>query len=258
VIGTGKLSRFAGDEWWLEGLRVHPDFQGRGIGRLLFRHGVRQAEVIARRGVSRFVTGHSNQATRKLALEAGFSLVGHYVRYVTDAVINAQDAADFRVLGEAELPAAWAFLDSSSHFAQMQRSIKDTWVTWRFLTPERLRTRLAGSLVYGWHGRRHTPDVLDGAIILNPLPDESETTGEPRELDVAYIDAITGSLAVIAQATRALVAALGYPTAQHYLLARPERLVAVEQAGWHRPDESEGISLYSRPFGSAGDSMRDY
>ncbi len=257
LIGTGKLSWFADDEWWLEGLRVHPDFQGRGIGRLLFRYGVRQAEASARRGTARFVTGYSNQATRKLAMEAGFSLAGHYVRYVADASINAQDAAAFRLLGEPDFPAVWAFLDSSPHFAQVQRSLKDTWVTWRFLTPERLRARLTDSLIYGWHGRRHTPDVLDGVIILNPSPEESESTGEPRELDVAYIDAITGSLAVIAQAIRALAAALDYPAVQHYLLAHPERLVAIEQAGWRRPDESEGISLYSRPFGPAGDSLTD-
>jgi GNAT superfamily N-acetyltransferase len=255
VIGTGKLSRFADDEWWLEGLRVHPDFQGRGIGRLLFRHGVRQAEASARQGISRFVTGHSNPATRKLAMEAGFSLAGHYVRYVAEAVNNAQDAAAFRLLGEPDFPAVWAFLDSSPHFVQVQRSVKDIWLTWRILTPDRLRTRLTDSLIYGWHGRRRTPDVLDGVIILNPLPEESGTAGEPRELDVAYIDAITGSLAVIAHAARALAAALDYPAAQHYLLARPERLVAVEQAGWRRPDESEGISLYSRQFGAADDSL---
>ena len=257
LIGTGKLSCFADDEWWLEGLRVHPDFQGRGIGRLLFRHGVRQAEAKAGRGTSRFVTGYSNQATRKLATEAGFLLAGHYVRYVADTVISAQDAAAFRLLHEPEFPAVWAFLDSSPHFAHVQRSVKDTWITWRFLTPERLRTRLADALVYGWYGHRHTPDALDGVIILNPLPEEPETTGEPRALDVAYIDAITGSLAVIARAVRALAAALDYPKAQHYLLARPERLVAVEQAGWRRPDEAEGISLYSRPFETAGDSITD-
>jgi GNAT superfamily N-acetyltransferase len=31
VVGVGKLSLLSADEWWLQGLRVHPEFQGRGI-----------------------------------------------------------------------------------------------------------------------------------------------------------------------------------------------------------------------------------
>jgi len=31
VIGLGKLTRLSSEDWWLEGLRVHPDFEGIGI-----------------------------------------------------------------------------------------------------------------------------------------------------------------------------------------------------------------------------------
>lgn len=32
TVGLGKLTRLTEKEWWLEGLRVNPEFQGRGIG----------------------------------------------------------------------------------------------------------------------------------------------------------------------------------------------------------------------------------
>lgn len=31
VIGLGKLTLLAPGEWWLEGLRTHPDFEGHGV-----------------------------------------------------------------------------------------------------------------------------------------------------------------------------------------------------------------------------------
>ncbi len=35
VIACGKISRMPGDVAWLEGLRVHSDFRGRGLGRIM-------------------------------------------------------------------------------------------------------------------------------------------------------------------------------------------------------------------------------
>jgi len=36
VIGLGKLTRLSPEDWWLEGLRTHPDFEGRGIATQVF------------------------------------------------------------------------------------------------------------------------------------------------------------------------------------------------------------------------------
>jgi len=31
VLGLSKLTRLSESDWWLDGLRVHPDFEGRGV-----------------------------------------------------------------------------------------------------------------------------------------------------------------------------------------------------------------------------------
>jgi hypothetical protein len=69
----------------------------------------------------------------------------------------------------------------------------------------------------------------------------------PPEFNLTYLDARVGSLASIARAARALDAALDVPSVRHMILARGERLVAIEQAGWRRPkDDSGKACLFSR------------
>jgi ribosomal protein S18 acetylase RimI-like enzyme len=57
---------------WMEGLRVHPDFRGRGYANDLTRFLVRKGEDL---GVNRlrYTTGENNAASLKLASNAGFS-----------------------------------------------------------------------------------------------------------------------------------------------------------------------------------------
>ena len=254
IIGTGKITCFGPGDWWFEGLRVHPDFRNQGIGRSLIRYGIRRAEALGS-GSLRFATAQSNRTMHKLAAQAGFSLVGHYVRYAAGAMNNPESAGHFRRFGEAEFSQVWKFLEVSPHFARAQRSVKGIWWAWHFLTPDELQEHLADSLVYGWYGS--TPDSLGGVIILNPFPEDLRLSGRPLELRISYLDAATGSLAVFAQAVRTLAWQLDCQKAEYFLFVRPERLVAFEQAGWRRVSETDEISLYSRPLHVAGDSGID-
>jgi ribosomal protein S18 acetylase RimI-like enzyme len=57
---------------WMEGLRVHPDFRGRGYANDLTRFLVRKGEKL-RADRLRYTTGENNVASLKLASNAGFS-----------------------------------------------------------------------------------------------------------------------------------------------------------------------------------------
>ncbi len=232
VVGAVRLGRLADDEWWLDSLCVHPDYRGQGIGRLLHHHAVQQAEA-CRSGVIRFCADIQNAGMHRLAAEAHFSQVGRYALYQAGSFTDARKAAEFRLTDAAAIR---IFLDASPYYAHAQRSFEEA-RTWYFLSGQRLRALIDAGRVYTWSN----PASLDGVIIVNTQLDSGV-------LDIAYLDAAVGSLAVMAQAVRSLGAALGCERVRQRLLARPERLVAIEQAGWRRPAEGEEDYLYSRPL----------
>jgi N-acetylglutamate synthase-like GNAT family acetyltransferase len=247
VVGTAKLTQLGPGEWWLEGMRVHPDLYGQGIGTALQRYGFERAEAIGS-GVVRFATEQANGAVHKMAHKLGFTLTAQFLRYHADALPRRDLAEQFKPLGASDLPAARAFLDSSPHYEQVQRTlIGRRWLCY-YITDEHLRTWLDQGTVYGWFGRRHDPAQLDGLMITGVF---HYRDGSAPELIINYLDAAPGNLAVMAQAVRGFTAHLGYRNVRHMLLVRPERLVAIEQAGWRRPPDNGGkASLFSRSIGT--------
>src|SRR5258708_7178651 len=150
VVGLGHLARFGEGEWWLEGLRVDPERYGQGIGRSLHQHGVRQAEALGS-GVLRLSTSSANEAIQKLASQTGFSVAGQYALYRSDSIASGLYADEFRALERSDFPAVRHFLVCSEYYRKADRSTVQSW-TWTFITDERLESRLAESLVYGWYG----------------------------------------------------------------------------------------------------------
>jgi GNAT superfamily N-acetyltransferase len=75
VIGLGKLSLLAPGQWWLEGLRIHPEFQGRGIGSHLHNYLIERWLKIGD-GVIRLVTGSSRLAVHHMSERTGFKKIG--------------------------------------------------------------------------------------------------------------------------------------------------------------------------------------
>lgn len=251
VVGTGKLSKLGEGEWWLEGARVDPDLYGHGIGGMLHRFGVERAEAMGS-GLIRFTTAADNVAIHKLAARTGFSAVAHFLHYMAKALPDQRGANEFRLLSAAEVPMIQAFLAVSAHLEQVQHSIlAGAWQCY-LITAERLSSWSADSRIYGWHGQRHNPAVLDGLLILGRVP----VHGEDKPLDVAYLDATPGNLAVMAQAVRGLTAQLGCQKARYMLLNQPTRMVAIEQAGWRRPDDAS-CYLFSRPIGVMAQQVID-
>jgi N-acetylglutamate synthase-like GNAT family acetyltransferase len=75
VIGTAKLTLLPGKVGWLEGLRVHPDYRGRGYGRKLHDFMLRLGEKLAGEGkieALEFSTYFLNRESITMAERAGF------------------------------------------------------------------------------------------------------------------------------------------------------------------------------------------
>jgi N-acetylglutamate synthase-like GNAT family acetyltransferase len=75
VVAVGNIRLVEdGRTGWMEGLRVHPEYRGRGFANDITRHIVRKAECL---GVERlrYTTSDENVASLKLAKMAGFSRI---------------------------------------------------------------------------------------------------------------------------------------------------------------------------------------
>jgi GNAT superfamily N-acetyltransferase len=85
VVGISKLSRLSRSEWWLEGLRVHPDFQGRGIAShlndyLLEYWASKAGEIL------RLVTASFRVQVQHLCQHSGFQKIAEVTPFVAEPV----------------------------------------------------------------------------------------------------------------------------------------------------------------------------
>jgi len=249
ILGTGKLTCFGPGEWWLVGLRAHPDHYGQGIGGAINQYLTEAAEARIRgefadtsagHGVIRLCTNQSNSAVIQMMMHAGFAESGRYLRYQARAIASPGRAAEFRTLGIADLAQVRAYLDGSAYYQHAQRSsLARRWIC-RLLSDARLIAELDAGHVFAWHGRRNNPALMDGLLII----DEPGThpDGQP-EMTITYLDATPGNFAVLAQAARSLAASQSCKACWQMTLVRKERLVAVEQAGWRRPTDNSGRAI---------------
>ena len=86
VIGTAKLTLLPGKVGWLEGLRVHPDYRGRGYGRLLHNFMLGLGERLAQEGKIKdleFATYFLNRESISLAERTGFRVKAKFFVFGT-------------------------------------------------------------------------------------------------------------------------------------------------------------------------------
>ena len=219
LVGFGKLTELAPGEWWLEGLRVHPDHRGRGIARKLHHHAVDLALSIGR-GILRFATNGHNEAVHKLAWETGFQRVAAYhLASLHTGDRTGQYTGHFALADPADLPALKEWLQASHLFAAGGSLFEERW-KWKSLLP-RLSALRAENRIYWWlddAGHRA------GLVVV--------TAGEEDVLWLNYLDAAPAALPALCQALPALARRLkrtqikGKPPA---IAPFPE---ALKTAGW--------------------------
>ncbi|GAB4545824.1 MAG: hypothetical protein OHK0023_04710 [Anaerolineae bacterium] len=256
ALGLGRLTRLAPSEWWLEGMRVHPDHYGRGIGKLVHTHLVQLVDRLHLEygesgGQVRLCTDVENTPVHRMCAALGFREVTPFWRYSAEVKPNVYGADRFAKLTAQHIPQVRAFLDRSRHYVLVgESSIESRWLC-RRLTNERLAQWVEQEMLYGWYGVRGNGSWLDGVIIGGY---GSPYMNRPPSFNIYYADATYGSAAVMLSALRGLPAHLGLtePITLRYMLpAREELLVAVEQAGWRRPKDDSGKAiLFARALGT--------
>lgn len=244
IVCLGKLTKLGAGEWWMEGLRVHPDFQGRGLARIMHHYMVAQVRQMGS-GIVRFATANDNYAVNLLANETGFQSVGAYTFYKAEVLPDMQPTWWQLQLQEVNKVEAW--LNQSALFSDMQHSFESHW-KWQLATTDYLSNRLEAGHVYGWNPSGDKTS-LQGILVVNP-PRQNFKYDEENRVRLGFVDADESNRQAIWHAARGLAAALGYSLVQIHLYDAPAYVNAVEASGWiyARDDNDFRAILYSRPL----------
>lgn len=236
VVGLAKLSHAADEEWWLEGLRVHPAYRRLGLARRIQAH---QLEVAARlgAGVLRFATASYNRPVHRNAARDGFTRVAEFHMYAAEALPGC---LSLRMLGPEDLEAAWALVEKSS----VRRAASGLYeVRWRWLklTKERLAAHVAAGEVWG-------VDVNGSLAALAILP----TNPRAERLNVGYLDGTPDGLKALVWGLRLLAHQRGLTGVRVCPPADPSLLEALRSAGFS-PDWEHTLYIFEKPMKGAND-----
>ena len=159
VVGMVKLSRKGPGEWWLEGLRVHIDYQGRGIASHLHDYIVGYWQSRPGR-VLRLATSSARLPVHHLCLRTGFLKLGAYRIYSAPAIKDKRHA--FSPVLENQLSEALDYAIKSPLYGISQGLMYLSW-SWGELTAERLRDAIAEGRALWW---RYTPEGAAALVII--------------------------------------------------------------------------------------------
>ena len=167
VIGTAKLTILPDKVGWLEGLRVHPNYQKRGFGRVLHNFMLHKGKVLAEKGVIdalEFSTYFLNEESIAMAKKDGFRIVErfYYLQKPLGEKVKPK-RAKIELLDELEyneyIPYGWKFLH------KCEESVE-------------------------WLNRRAEIREYNGFKFLYPPIHENEPTFTPFKLSIGSIETL--------------------------------------------------------------------
>lgn len=134
LVGFGKLTRLSAEDWWMEGLRVHPQYERRGIATQLHEALLAHWEKVGS-GAVRLATSSSRLAVHRLCQHSHMEKVGEFTAYSAPSESPSTSSAPknpFQALTEGEAKAALAFLQQSTTLAFSHGLID---LFWRWAPP---------------------------------------------------------------------------------------------------------------------------
>jgi GNAT superfamily N-acetyltransferase len=131
VLGLGKLTRLTEVDWWLEGLRVHPDFEGREIATQLHDH-LLDHWYKNGRGTIRLATSAERVQVHRLCSRSGFHRVGECTYYKAEALADGKHSFKAVPMDEMDQVLAWI---EQFPFPEMNAGLMD--LGWQWAAPHR-------------------------------------------------------------------------------------------------------------------------
>ncbi|MEF8834598.1 MAG: GNAT family N-acetyltransferase [Candidatus Thermoplasmatota archaeon] len=95
MVAVAKHTEQREDVYWLEGLRVHPDHQGKGYGRDMMEE---QIDLLEEKGYKalRFLTSQDKSPVKKVVSERGFEVKQsyHFLRLDVDGLMEKKESIE--------------------------------------------------------------------------------------------------------------------------------------------------------------------
>jgi GNAT superfamily N-acetyltransferase len=225
LVGIGKLTRLTAEQWWLEGLRTHPDFEGRGLASHLADYLLAAWQKAGGR-VLRLATASFRVPVHRLSEKRGFVKVGECSFFRADGLAEA--VANFQPIQLAETPAALALAQANPIMDFMD-------ILWRWAMPclPLLEAAIQVQCAWWWQGRRG---------LLTWWVDDSEGEIKPC---LSLLACEANALPHLLADARRLAASLGFAQIAWNAPLRANVLDALALAGFRRTWE-DGLYLYEK------------
>jgi GNAT superfamily N-acetyltransferase len=231
IVGFGKLTRLSTSQWWLEGLRVHPDFQGQGIASrindYLLDYWLRHGD-----GFIRLTTSSERVKVHRMCAHRGFVKTGEYTVY--GAPVIDEPVSSFTPIQPAEIPQALEFIQHSPALPLLNGLVDQGW-RWGEPSAEGLGKPVNTGNAWWWRGRQG---------LLTYWDDEDENKKYP------VLHMIACSLEAMPECLldyRRLAANRGYDHVEWNAPMNAELLPVLEKAGF-RPWWDEVLYLFEKRY----------
>jgi hypothetical protein len=240
VVGLGKLTAIGRRDWWLEGLRVHPEFEGRGIASRLHDYLIDYWTRYGH-GVIRLATSSKREAIKHLCKRSGFHKVGELASYSAPAVTGT--SVHFRPVSEDEVDEVLDFIQGSAMY-RLTYELMDC--GWQWVAPSwDLISKVVGEGRAWWWGQGST---RDGLLVARHTRRDEESRLRVENL-ICSLDALDDYLREL----YSFAGELGVDQVRWMAPLNPSLSPILEGAGYQR-DRDHTIFIYEKVHTEFGDS----
>jgi len=225
VAGVFKLTKFQENEWYMEGLRVHPDFQGQGVASHIHHYVVDTWRRIGG-GIIRLVTGSYNVKIHRMCESTGFRRIAEFIPY--RAPVEIEGTPDFSGLTMDEVTQAFEFIRGNPVHGLSSSLVNLGWV-YGDLQLKHLKRAVEKKHAWWWRGCRG---------FLSIYEDDEDDANAPG---IQLIACQVNELGDLLRDYRILIRLIGHQSAGWVAPNHPEVIDALEQNGFKR---SWDVSLY--------------
>lgn len=232
VVGLGKLTHLGSGEWWLEGLRTHPEFEGRGIASRLHEY-LLDAWLQRGDGVLRLATASFRQSVQHLCERTGFEKTAEFSFFKSSVLEANQDG--FRPVTETEAQDVFEFCRSSASLS-LSHGLMDLGWQWTQPTQALINAAIQRGRAWWWRERQ-------GALFITEDTDEDGAKMPIVQLLACLVESLEDMLLDY----RHLSGALGYKMAGWTAPLDAGLQPVLEKAGFERTWDA-AVFIYTKNF----------